>query len=200
MNNTFKIWLISFLMGLAFIGLVSATDDIFKVGDIIDYKKPCINNGTYCSGSAVCNLTVIYPNSSLLINNALMTNQVSYHNYTLSPQYTIGTYTANMICTDTGRSGSETLYFQITPTGFNGLVGFYFLALILSYGLVAFGIYRGDIIFTMLGSFGLFSMGLFILFNGLDTFKNNLTEAIALVTLGIAMYVSARTGIEMINQ
>ena len=54
---------------------------VYQQDKEVDLKVPCFNNGTYCSGSATCNVTILYPNSSVLVDNQLMTNGGSYHNY-----------------------------------------------------------------------------------------------------------------------
>jgi hypothetical protein len=90
-------------------------DDNFKVNNLIDYKKPCYNNGTYCSNTAVCNYTIFYPNNSILLNNQKATNQKSFHNisFTLTE---IGIYTVNQVCYDNAY-GSETYYIMSSSTG-----------------------------------------------------------------------------------
>ena len=74
------------IMLLIFLPIVFAGDLVFKKGEIIDLKVPCINNNTLCSGTASCNITSIYPNGSILINNLQMSNSGSYHNYTIAGQ------------------------------------------------------------------------------------------------------------------
>ena len=49
----------------------------------ISIKNPCYYNGSYCSSSATCNITVYDPNNIILVNNKAMTNKVSYFNYSL---------------------------------------------------------------------------------------------------------------------
>jgi len=91
----------------------------FKQDSIIDLKIPCFNNNTYCSDIAFCNVTIIYPNGSVLVNNQNMTNSGAFHNYTLDETQTniLGEYNAVTICNDNGVLGSTTFTFQITGTG-----------------------------------------------------------------------------------
>lgn len=86
----------------------------------IDLKEPCFNNGTYCSSSGTCNITIWRPNNAgILVNNKLMTNQVSFHNYTLNTTQTssIGEYQTSISCCDIGLCGYDTYTFKITPSG-----------------------------------------------------------------------------------
>jgi hypothetical protein len=90
----------------------------FPQNTIIDLKRPCFNNGTWCSSISECNMTATYTiNSSLLLNNVLMTNQISFHNKTIPAQATTGFYKVDMICKDGTDYGSDSFYFQVTPTG-----------------------------------------------------------------------------------
>ena len=111
-----------FMIGLTSAGSIDSPDDVIKLGNgIIDYKKPCFNNGLYCSSLAECNVTIFYPNNSILINNKLMTNKISYHNYTInlsdSCAISCGIYKVDISCTDITLSASQTFYVEINPTG-----------------------------------------------------------------------------------
>lgn len=113
-NNTLVIlFSIILVMGLASAQLIG------KQNTAYDVKRTCINNGTYCSASAQCNLTIIYPDGTLLVSNALMTNKISYHNYTIANTSLtqLDTYEAIMMCTDGSLSGSETFDFLVTANG-----------------------------------------------------------------------------------
>lgn len=119
MKNKILLFMLGFIF-LFSILLINAVDSnyIFKQGSQIDIKRPCVNNGTYCSISSICNATVIYPNSTLLINNKQMQNQVSFHNYTLnSSLVSNGEYETIIICTDGTSNTFETFFFEVNPTG-----------------------------------------------------------------------------------
>ena len=93
---------------------------VFHQGQNADIKIPCLNStNSYCSNTAKCYLTVLYPNSSLLVNNIQMTNQGSFHNYTISNSSTkiIGEYSGTAQCNDAGGSGYSTFIFYITRDG-----------------------------------------------------------------------------------
>lgn len=96
---------------------------MYKQNDIISVRIPCINNGSYCSPSATCNLTVSYPNSSILINNQPMTNSFSFFNYTINTTDAIGEYFSSMSCIDGTISGTSTFIITITPSGFEVSTG-----------------------------------------------------------------------------
>ncbi len=108
-----------FLILLLLMPFVFADEPIFFYKDdtTIDLKIPCANNGSVCSNTSTCNMTISYPNSSIFVNNQLMTNQVSFHNYTLPSSSQIGDYQAIVFCTDSGVSGDTTFKFRINRMG-----------------------------------------------------------------------------------
>lgn len=173
--------------------LAQDPDFVFKAGDLIDVKVPCFNSGSYCSGSAQCNLSVYYPNGSILINNGEATNNGAFHNFTIQKSNTwiSGTYPSTMVCIDGANNGSSSFYIQITPTGDNKVNVFYFLIIILSYGVLIFGVWKQDVTISLLGAFALVFLGLYVLFYGLDIYKNYLTNGFAIITLGVSFYVLA---------
>lgn len=102
--------------------LVGATDIRFYVeqSTSLDIREPCYKNGTYCSGSAVCNISVWKQDGiTPIIVNVVMTNQGAYHNYTLNTTQTavLGEYEVGVVCSDASVSNYETFYFEITPNG-----------------------------------------------------------------------------------
>lgn len=89
--------------------------DIFELGTI-RFAKPCFFNGTYCSSAGECNLTVFYPNNTILLDNQIMTNSISEHNVSFTTN-TLGIHKADQICKDQGFLGSSTFYFDVTASG-----------------------------------------------------------------------------------
>jgi len=100
--------LIPLINGLAF---EKDTDIILRV--------PCINDGAPCSGSATCNITVVYPNGSIMVNNQLMTNNGAYHSYSLPDNSTTSweLFRAPVYCIDGSENGDNTITFYITENG-----------------------------------------------------------------------------------
>lgn len=91
----------------------------FKQNTEIDLKVPCFNNGNYCSSSASCYITINHPNGTNLIKNELMTNNLAYHNFTLTPEQTkdLGKYYVVVVCNDGEKSGHSTFNLVISRTG-----------------------------------------------------------------------------------
>lgn len=75
-------------------------------------------NGAFCEASYNCTVTVQYPNSSLLLNDAPTTRQTRYYNITLPDTSVIGVYAYQSYCTNGTESGySPELYYEINISG-----------------------------------------------------------------------------------
>ena len=99
--------------------LVVADDPIFKVGEGADLKVPCLNNDSYCSVSAICNATVLFPSGDVFVEDAVMTNSGSYFNFTMNESNTsvIGVYKLQVTCFDGVDAGYSLIEFKITDSG-----------------------------------------------------------------------------------
>jgi|TARA_Y100000310_G_scaffold339572_1_gene432644 hypothetical protein len=154
---------------LIMISSVFGADLYYKKGDTIDLKVPCINNGSACSGTAECNVTVTYPNGTNFVNNQLMTNGGTYHNYTLSDTSVSGEYQTTVFCNDSAVTGYSTYNFEINNIGVAKndmqLMGVYvvIIAMVAAYLFSAFKLDNQHIVNKIV----LFLMGLINLIMGL---------------------------------
>lgn len=103
---------------LLFFSFISA-DMTAQFNKDYDLKRPCFNNGTYCSSSSNCNITLVYPDGNLLLDNQVMNNKFSFHNVTI-PQSSInqlGIIFGIMSCADGSLYGEDTFDLYITADG-----------------------------------------------------------------------------------
>lgn len=113
--------LLIFIFVLIALPLFSAVvEESFAFGTNIDLKRPCFNNGTYCSSATICNITVIYPSGDLLLDNVQMNNQISFHNASIvaADNNELGIHPAYMTCIDSPLNGEDTFEIEITGNGF----------------------------------------------------------------------------------
>jgi len=92
----------------------------YQQSEAFDLKVPFEVNGTIASGSAVCNISVQYPNSTYLHNHTDMTNMNNgYFNLSLNSTQTevAGFYNWVASCCDTGNCAMGYGEFEITRTG-----------------------------------------------------------------------------------
>lgn len=81
-------------------------------------KLPCSYYGANCEASAICTISILYPNNTFMIENQNMTNNGNgMPNITLPNTETIGEYNYKLSCTQSGESASSENTFDITTTG-----------------------------------------------------------------------------------
>jgi len=91
---------------------------IFKQDATVDLKVPCSFNGTFCDADTPCEITIYYPNTSLMVDNASLTNTGNgMPNITLPDTSVIGNYQAFATCTQNSVSGESSFEFRITALG-----------------------------------------------------------------------------------
>lgn len=115
-----KLIIILFLI-LIVINVNYARDDsyVFKQNDPASLIVSCFNeNNSICGDSTNCQITVIRPNSSILLNNASMTYAGAYYNYSLGTNETteLGIYSAIVTC-QSSTDGFSTFNYLITRSG-----------------------------------------------------------------------------------
>lgn len=204
-QNTSKRARLSYLLlSLFFIVIFFSTNsaaESFKQWTDVEISHPIRLDGAL-DPTLTANVTVKNPNGDIIVAFQPMTftSANGEHNYTVlaSNNGVLGIYPYCISATNGTLSDTTCFEYEVTPSGEKGLIGFYFIIIILSYGVLVVGIWRRDLTISILGTFALYFLGLHILFFGIDVFKNSLTQGFGIVTLGIAMYVSAKAAHEYI--
>lgn len=191
----YKIFLI-ILTGLFLINFSSADGDIGLVKQF-----DCIDLYNYCPTCSYINLTAIqYPNGSMNTMNLDMTKTDNNYQYEFCGTSLLGEHSYTTCGDKAGILTCEDISFEVTPSGFSGTLGFFVLILILSLGIILLGFYLQDAVIVILGSFGLYFVGLYILFYGMDGMKDPVyTWAIGIIILMLAAYISIRSAYELIE-
>ena len=127
-HNKILLTLMFFLLALPFAlaeesTITTTVDAVYKVGENVDIKIPCISNNSYCSAAFTCNITIIRPDTTTWINNAGMTRNSAYYNYTIPEANVtvVGTYKVQIVCSDGNNKGYDFGEFQITNSGMTGI-------------------------------------------------------------------------------
>lgn len=192
MNKLSLIIIMSFLL----LGVASANVneyDSVKQGD-------CLLLTQTCASCTFVNVSVVYKNQTLLDNQA-MSNSGALWTYSFCNTENLGRYDVSghgdLEGTDTGFS---ILWFEVTSSGFDNTLGFYFIIILLSLGVILMGYYMEDSTVVILGAFGLTFVGLYILFYGIDAIKDaTYTWAIGIIILCLAAYFGLRAAQESLN-
>lgn len=197
--------LVAIVVGFFITRVDAATDttdvsDVYKQNSIINYGKPCFNNGTYCSSSTLCNMTVINPTNSVIIANEEATNQGYIYNHSITFS-DLGIYKIDMVCNDNGLMGSETFYAQVTGSGKNNNVPFLIIYLLVCISIVAFGLFIHEPWFGVFGSVLLIPAGLYIINNGIGDIRDMVTTwAIGIVIIGIGTVIGIKSALEVMEE
>jgi len=89
----------------------------FKKNSPIDITIICLdNNNAFCNSNIFCNISINYPNSSILVNNQQLTHMGSYYKYNFTELPQNGIYPTTVTCYGYGNAYT-TFSFKITPNG-----------------------------------------------------------------------------------
>ncbi len=162
-----KILFLTFIL-LLIVPLASA-EQIYSLDETIDLKISCTNNETYCTTNAGCNLTIILPNNSLLIDNKPMTQNLAYFNYTLNGTIIneVGDYQNYVFCMDGGFKAFEDFIFKITKSGNESTSsqGMIFIGIIVAIFALAFLLVQLSNHFDNTLKFAFIGFALFVMFS-----------------------------------
>jgi len=111
----------------------------------------------------------------------------------------LGDYCFNIVCTDGENIETGNFCREVTPTGLFNSTGYYILILVLSLGIIILGLALRDPYITILGSVGLYFLGIYILrFGIVGVMDPVFTWATAIIVLGLAFYISIKSAYETI--
>jgi len=186
------------MLGMFLLTLVSAVEtETYKVNTPINLQFLCQIDNAIPSASATFNISITdQEGNNVVTNNLTQALGSGEFNYTYT-FFKVETYTVKMFCSDGSSSYSSEGKYNITPSGYTQTLGFYFLILILSIGIIVFGYLIEDEWVVMLGSFVMIFFGLYILFYGIDGLKDlTYTWAIGIIILMMGVYFTIRAGFE----
>ena len=159
-------------------------------------QNSCIALKQTCSNCTQVNITRISaPNSTVVLSSpVVMTKSDTVYNYTFCNNQALGKYIvdwkANPDGTFTCSTCTGNYDYNVTSTGFDLPISVQFLFMGLVFVLLSIGLYKRDITITLMSTFLMYFIGLWMLFYGFNIYKNLYTEAFSFVTLGVAGYLS----------
>lgn len=186
-----------FLMGIFLLSFAQAAEEslTFKQHEIIDLKLPCSYNGANCDNSAVCNISIMFPNGTFMVENQPMTNTGNgMPNYTLPTSGIIGIYNYKQNCIQSGLSAADPGTFEITTTGMSADSKLPIFLIIFAVVLLIFGLVLEN---PMMGFFSgiLFIMiGMYLMIYGFGDIADLYTRAFALILLTLGMTITIMAG------
>jgi len=152
-----------------------------------------------------CTLHLYTPNSGKHIFEGNMsfrsTNSIDFFVNMSGGNFSeLGQYAVLYYCEVTGEIGGFLEHpFFVTPTGSSSAFGLQIFLFIFLFGLIIFGFFIKNEWIVILGGMGLIALGIFSLTQGISDFRNDLTQMVSLVTIGIGAIVSIVTSLQVIN-
>lgn len=154
------------------------------------------NNATQCNVS-----TIDKPTATVVLNKILTkTGQTFYGTITKGNITTTGTYCFNIACTDGINIETGSKCFDITPSGNNNNLGFYFLVIGIIYAIAFVGFFGKNEWVTILGGMGMIALGLYSINNGVVIFRDTITDVFSWTTIGLGSFFAIYAGISVINE
>ena len=135
----------------------------FEPEEPADVKLSCFSgDSSFCSATAVCNITIFAPNMSLFVNNSQMENNIQYYNTTSLTER--GEYNVVVQCIDGVTNGYTSFTFLATdiPQENQGIVAvgilFSIIALAFLFLMLGFKLSQSDTYFPIALFFILISL------------------------------------------
>lgn len=147
-----------------------------------------------CANCTYANLTrVVYPNNTFsLLGEFEMTKNGTNYNYSYGDTLALGKYYYSTKGDLNGATTIQTCSFEVTPSGQSGnenLVFFIFVILLL-YGITFTGFFGKNIPITVLGGMAMLFLGVYLINHGIIIYRDNLTNYIAYLTIGVGFITS----------
>ena len=189
--------LLIFMIGILALSFATAAEEdlTFKQWDAVDLKLPCSYKGANCAASAECNISIMFPNGTFMVENQEMTNNGNgMPNYTMPTTGVIGEHNYKQTCTQSGLSASDSGVITITTTGIGSNNKLPIFLILFAVALLIFGLALEN---PMMGFFAgiLFIMvGMYLMIYGFGDINDLYTRAFALIILALGMIVTIMAG------
>lgn len=141
-------WIMLFIFLISSVSAELIDRGTFTQNEQANFLFSCeLADGGICTSDFNCNLTIAYPNSSLMVDNQQATRSGEKYNYTLPDSSTLGEYkNVRAFCTNGTDGGGTDYFFDITPNGYRQSTSQSIISFVLLI-TIAFG----SIVFLILG-------------------------------------------------
>jgi len=195
-----KNFIVLMLMALMILPLVSASGESYLPHE---YSTPFTLTAS-SNNASTCNLTYIQyaDNTKTNFNIELdkvgqdFSKTISAGNYTI-----LGAVCHGITCSDSS-SNLETgsICREITPSGDKGVLGLSIILILVVYGIAFFGFFGRNIWVAVIGGMAMMALGIYTTTNGIDIYRNFMTQAFSAVTIAIGAIFALTAGLELIDE
>lgn len=167
----------------------------------LDTIKPAQINEEYtilqtCFTCSEVNISISNINGLIISNVGMTDNGSGVWTYDFTPD-TIGRHDVTGVGDIDGTDTGFAYYFTVSSSGLTGTLGFYFIILLVSVGIIIIGFSMNDPWIVILGGFALIFVGLFTMFYGIDGMRNTVyTWGLGIIILMLGCYFSIRSAAE----
>ncbi len=177
--------LLILMIGIFLVSLVpvlSATQvslGVFKQGECIGLIQTCAN----CTYNNISR--VFHPDATKSLDNNLMTKDDTYYNYSFCNTSQLGTYIVNGFGDIDGIKTSWSYDLDVTPSGDENVLGLFIIVIFIAYAIGFIGFFGKHEWVSVMGGFAMMLLGVYILINGIDVYRNFMTIALSSITAGL---------------
>ncbi len=203
--------ILTIILGIFLITLSSASPSFYvKQYEPYDITFSCTDDSQllgFCSPATNCNITIIYSNSTIMVNNQNTTNLFNgKFNYSITSAQTNlnGEYNARVGCSGNGLNNSADFTYEVNPLGEEGksfllnpiLIFLTFFAFI----FIGLGIGLKIPPLGFIGSILLVLAGMYTMIYGFGGVANLYTRGVAISLLGLGFIFMISSGYEWLTE
>jgi hypothetical protein len=189
------LFLTLFLFNLNFI---SALDDLgtFKQNSCVRLVQTCVS----CSYVNISSVSNSNTNNTLISNVEMINSGNGEWHYNFCDTDQIGRYDVRGKGDIDGADDSFVYYFEVTPSGFQGTLGFYIILICICAGVIILGFSIGEAWFVVLGGFALIVLGIYSINSGVAGFRDMfVTWAIGIFEISVGSLLAIGSAIEKLD-
>ena len=199
-------WYLFIISLILVMGLVSSVEEneyqIFKVNKASQYWFNCYNDAQIpCPAAMNCTASVQTPLGRTLTPIVINNGNYFYLNLSSNDNSEIGTYQGIITCDSLPSlfSGQIAVSYNVNATGGSGQLWMFVILTALVYIIGFFGFFGKNEWLSIMGGMGMIMLGLFFINNGVDTYRNFMTDAIAWTTIGVGALFSLTAAVALVN-
>lgn len=155
-----------------------------------------------CDNCTYVNITTVQlpRNGGIVTINSAMTKTGQTYNYTFTQTSSLGDYIYTTCGNPDGVLTCQSVDFLVTPSGSQNILGLFILVIVGIYSIAFIGFFGRNIWVSIFGGMAMIILGLFTLNNGIDIFRNTITEVFSWTTIGLGAFFSIYPGMELIRE
>jgi hypothetical protein len=190
--NKILLFLLSFILLIGFSSALSIGN--YGTNQCVSLKQTC-DNCTFVNVTSVSAITNTGASVNI-IGNVPMTKKGTEYNYTFCSTGYVGEYTYVTVGDPDGVIDTESINFNVGQSSIIFLV----IAFVLIYVVGFFGFFGKHIWVSLLGGLAMLGLGIYTIQNGIDVYRNFITNIIAITTIGLGAIFALTSGIEIIQE